>query len=53
MSPGEMTKFYNELVDSEFTHNCKNPAIFAKEKRFKHAQDETPGPGYYNPVKSK
>jgi hypothetical protein len=49
----DMTHFYNELVQSDFSEVNKSPVTFGKEKRFKEIREDSPGPGYYNPKNRK
>lgn len=53
VTPAEMTKFYNELVQSDFTNVTKSPVTFSKEPRFKTPNEDSPGPGYYNPQRKR
>ena len=48
----DMTRFYKDLVQSDFS-DIVSPATFSKEPRFKETYDRLPGPGYYNPKKTK
>lgn len=51
--PNEIMKYYNELVQSDFSQISSSAVTFSKEPRFKENHEVSPGPGYYNPQKKK
>ena len=52
-TPSDMTRYYNELVQSDFSNITKGAGTFCKEPRFKENSEGLPGPGYYNPQNRK
>ena len=49
----EITKFYNGLVDSDFSSSNTGPSTFGKESRFRNSRVNSPGPGHYNPTRNR
>ncbi|CAI2373999.1 unnamed protein product [Moneuplotes crassus] len=45
----EITKFYNNLVPSDFSRISSSPVTFNKAHRFKERFEKSPGPGHYTP----
>ena len=49
----DVTRFYNGLVESEFSNINASPVTFGKESRFRESREESPGPAHYNPTRNK